>query len=90
MYKKLKMCDKKIQRRYWVHPMLTEREDYGAFHTLIQKQIMKDDKKFEKYFRMKKETFNKMLHILESKLKHEDTNMRKSISPAERLAVTLR
>lgn len=45
--------------------MLTEREDHGAFHTFVQKQLMEDDKKLEMYFRMEKETFHKMLHILD-------------------------
>lgn len=88
MYKK-RQQKKKQKRKYWVHPILTERENYGAFHVLFEK-LREDDEKFFNYFRMRKETFDKLLSNLYNKLKHQDTKMRNCISPAERLAVTLR
>ncbi|CAG5034486.1 unnamed protein product [Parnassius apollo] len=38
---------------------------------------------------MQKTTFDNLLQKLSQELKHQDTFMRESISPAERLAVTL-
>jgi hypothetical protein len=35
-------------------------------------------------------TFNELLLVLQDRLKRQDTNMRESIPPAERLAITLR
>ena len=88
VYRKLKKKEKR--RRFWIHPILEKREEFGAFHTLVKNQLRGDEDKFFNYFRMQKTTFDKLLQILSQKLKHQDTNMRQSISAAERLAVTLR
>lgn len=89
LYKKKQKETVKCKRSLWVHPILLEREEYGAFHTLFRK-LEEDETKFFNYFRMKKETFQLLLTAIYDKITHEDTDMRKSISPAERLAVTLR
>lgn len=88
-YRKLKKVEKS-KRRFWVHPILEQREEFGAFHSLIKTQLREDEDKFFNYFRMQKTTFDKLLQKVSEKLQHQDTNMRQSISPAERLAVTLR
>ncbi|KAL4720679.1 hypothetical protein ACJJTC_019669 [Scirpophaga incertulas] len=69
---------------------LEKREEYGAFHTLVKNQLREDEDKFYNYFKMQKTTFDSLLQKLSQKLKHQDTILRQSISPAERLAVTLR
>lgn len=79
----------KRKKKFWVHPILLEREGYGVFYTLFE-NLKKDETKFFNFFRMNIETFFKLLKIVHGKLKHADTNMRESITPAERLAVTLR
>ncbi|CAG4935951.1 unnamed protein product [Parnassius apollo] len=81
---------KKREVRFWIHPILEKREEYGAFHTLVKNQLREDEDKFYNYFRMQKTTFDNLLQKLSQELKHQDTFMRESISPAERLAVTLR
>lgn len=89
LYKKKQKEIEKRKRSSWVHPILLEREKYGAFQTLFTK-LEEDETKFYNYFRMKKETFQLLLTAIYDKIRHEDTDMRQSISPAERLAVTLR
>lgn len=89
LYKKKQKEIEKRKRSSWVHPILLEREKYGAFQTLFT-QLEEDETKFYNYFRMKKETFQLLLTAIYDKIRHEDTDMRKSISPVERLAVTIR
>lgn len=89
IYRKKKI-EKKREVRFWIHPILEKREEYGAFHTLVKNQLRENEDKFYNYFRMQKTTFDNLLQKLSQELKHQDTFMRESISPAERLAVTLR
>lgn len=93
MYKQWKKekDNKKINttRKYWIHPILTRREKHGEFHILYA-ELRNYDDEFYNYLRMTKRTFDKLLSVLNIKLKHQHTAMRDSISSAERLVVTLR
>jgi len=75
-------------RRFWVHPILIERPVAGSFVVLFQK-LREDDLKFFNYFRMSIKSFDELSSKVERDLKKEDI-VRLSISPTERLAVTLR
>lgn len=89
MYRKWQNERRKSIRKLWVHPILMRREQYGEFHTLYE-DLRKDEGKFCDYLRMNYKTFDKLLDLLKNKLQHKNTNMRASISPTERLVVTLR
>lgn len=39
---------------------------------------------------MSKPTFYELLHLVQADLKHEDTHLRLSVSPEERLVITIR
>ncbi|KAF9417933.1 hypothetical protein HW555_005078, partial [Spodoptera exigua] len=78
-----------IHRGHWVHPILTSRNKNGQ-HKLLFEELKCYPDKFFKYFRMSVNSFNELLSVLHDDLKHQDTRMRKSISPTERLAITLR
>lgn len=65
------------------------REQHGQFHHLFM-ELRSDEEKFFNYFRMSVSSFDEMNNILRSKIKREDTIMRRSIQAEERLAVTLR
>jgi len=81
---------KKINRKMWVHPLNSTRPSEGAFNLLFE-NIKKDPVKFFNYFRMSVSAFDELLTMyLGTRLLGIDTNMRKSITPAEKLAVTLR
>jgi len=73
----------------WVHPILLERESCGVFYTFFE-NLKNDETKFFNFFRMNQESFCKLLEIVQDKLRQADTNMCISITPAERLTVTLR
>ena len=61
----------------------------GLHHTLYD-DLCADKSKFFNYFIMSKPSFEELLSLIEDDIKQEDTNMRESIRPDERLAVTLR
>jgi hypothetical protein len=42
--------ERKPNRRFWVHPMVRNRQEEGEFLTLYR-QLVNDDTKFFKYFR---------------------------------------
>ncbi|KAJ8868282.1 hypothetical protein PR048_029798 [Dryococelus australis] len=62
---------------------------FGAFNTLFDKP-REYDAKYMNFYRMPRETFDKLLALLYDHLKHEDNNVRNCISPPEMLAVILR
>jgi hypothetical protein len=57
---------------------------------LIQELEEEDPEKFKQYFRVTPNGFKEILGKVGPSIKKQDTNMRRSIQPAERLAVTLR
>lgn len=75
------------QRRYWVHEIYLKRKNCGEFYHLFP-DLLADEEKFFKYFRMSSTKFYELLDLL--KLGKQNTNFRESIPPPERLAVTLK
>ena len=67
--------------------MNAARDEEGQFHTIMDK-LYDDPKKFYEYFRMSQQTFQELLDLLEPHITKKDTNMRKSISAKQRLAIT--
>jgi hypothetical protein len=61
----------------------------GKFYSLFE-DLKAHPQKFFRYFRMSAATFDKLLVLLGPSLTFQDTRMRKSVPPEERLAVTLR
>lgn len=80
---------KNTPRRFWVNPLLLERPNKGLFYTLFD-DLEEDDEKFFSYFRMSKITFKELLSGIKNNITKQDTVMRKSIPPNEKLALTLR
>ena len=81
---------KKRQRRiHWMHPLNLQRDTHGTFVILFE-DLKADEEKFFNYFRMSPSTFDELLLRLHDKLLKENTAFRDSISPAQRLAVTIR
>jgi len=74
----------------WVHPLLTTRLSEGAF-TINFEGLRKDQVKFSNYFQTSVFTFYELLTAFVGyKIIKMDKNMQKTITPAEKLAVTLR
>ncbi|KAK7919088.1 hypothetical protein WMY93_010372 [Mugilogobius chulae] len=77
------------RRRFWVHPILQNRLQYGEFHHLIQ-ELRLDDDRFQRYFRLSRAQFDDLLGRIGARITRQDTNYRRSIPPAERLSICLR
>ncbi|XP_066443030.1 uncharacterized protein [Eleutherodactylus coqui] len=77
------------QRRYWVHPILTERGTKGHFASLYQ-DLKNHPEKFVVFCRLPMEAFERLLGLVRRDLTYQDTQMRKAITAEERLLITLR
>ncbi|XP_011884125.1 PREDICTED: putative nuclease HARBI1 [Vollenhovia emeryi] len=74
-------------RRWWVRPINTRRKVYGDFATLFS-ELKEDVDLFFRYTRMDVSTFYELLRLVSPYL--QKRSMRPSISPEQRLAITLR
>jgi hypothetical protein len=74
LYKKMQQKEKR-KKKMWVHSILSERKTYGVFYTLFE-DLKKDEMKFFNFFRMSQVTFQKLLTLVQNKLRHVDTDMR--------------
>ncbi|XP_044133682.1 protein ALP1-like [Bufo gargarizans] len=77
------------RRRFWVHPVIANRQERGQFWALYETLRAHEDK-FWAYTRMSITSFDELLGLLGTHLQRQDTFMRDSIPPAERLIITLR
>ena len=66
------------KRRYWIHPTIALRNELGECHRLVM-ELRSDPEKFFTYFRMTPVVFDELLLCVEQKIKHQDTNYRKSL-----------
>jgi hypothetical protein len=85
----LRTRNAKKRRKFWLHPITSQRLPKGKFYPLYE-YLKAHPQKFFRYFRMSAATFDKLLVLLGPSLTFQDTRMRKSMPPEERLAVTLR
>ena len=72
-----------------MHNISSRPEGFGEFHNVLD-DLLKDEERFWRYFRMSSETFKYILELIHTSIKKQNTNFRRSISPEERLMVTLR
>lgn len=79
----------KRQRRYWVHPYCSNREEMKRF-TEFYSKIREYPDKFFKYYRMSIQSFDELLFKLRLSLTKQETTFRKPICAEERLTLTLR
>ena len=75
----------KSEQEFWIHPV-TARRDCNSFLA----ELKHDPAKFYNYCRMSVNTFDHLLDIADDKIQKRDTNCRRSISPEDRLLITLR
>ena len=82
----------KLKRSIWVKPWIThdQRSKNSAQHTLLQELRLVDLSAYKNYLRVSDEEYNELLQLVTPLIIKKDTMMRKSISPTEMLATTLR
>ena len=88
LYRRCQRRKKKV-RKYWIHPILHDRMTHGMFWTLYPKLRLHEGKFFN-YMRMSMNTFDELLAELEPDITSTTTMMRDSVSPEEKLVITLR
>lgn len=82
--------NKRRKRRFWQKKWLGEREKYSDIKLLNELRVNNEHDDYKNYLRMNGNTFDDLLQRLEPYLKKENTVMRESIPPYERLVATLR
>ena len=77
--------------RKLINKMFLKRKDEGVFKILISKHLRDEEERLKKYFRFTREQFASILQCIEDDLRVPSYNRVKSpITPAEKLALTLR
>ena len=77
-------------RTVWVRSWLLDRDEDGQFRLLMDKLRLHDVQAFKNFTRMDPDFFFHLLEKLRPNITKKDTNYRKAIPPALRLALTLR
>jgi hypothetical protein len=77
-------------RTIWSRTWIQRRQRRGIFVNLLRELEEEDPEKFRQYHRFDINSYRKILRMVEPYIKKKDTVMRVSISPGERLSVTLR
>jgi len=79
---------KKAKKRKWVKEWLLKRSQYSHVNLLNEIRFHPED--WHNYLRMDEDTYLELLKLVTPLIKKEDTHLRKSITPHERLTATLR
>ena len=77
------------QKRHRVHPIVSTRFLKGQFYILYE-DLRNCRGKYFTYFRMSIESFDKLLLLVGPRVTYENTRLRLSVPPQERLTVKLR
>ena len=77
------------RRRLWVHDIYRRRRQYGEYYHLVQ-ELQLDGEMFHEYFRVTREQFRQLLTLVEPEIAKEETRLRETICPRQRLAITMR
>ncbi|XP_061191561.1 putative nuclease HARBI1 [Saccostrea echinata] len=88
-----KRVKRAAHRQFWVRPWLTEgrRQQFGHFSNLLDSHLrLEDPAAFQNYTRLTPELFDEVLQRITPEIEREVTSFRQPLSPALKLAVTLR
>ncbi|KAK3929685.1 Cytochrome P450 11B1, mitochondrial [Frankliniella fusca] len=77
-------------RKVWVKPWVARRKAQGFHHNLFLELQLEDPNKYRRCMRMNADLFEYLLTKVTPLIQRRNTHLRESISPAERLSVTLR
>ena len=90
--RQLKTHHKRRNHRWWVHDIIRNRLQQGAYHNLF-KELKFDEEKFHQYFRLTREQFAQVLSYVEEDLSKHCRSREvicPVICPRQRLAICLR
>ncbi|CAH1972426.1 unnamed protein product [Acanthoscelides obtectus] len=89
LYIRRKRKLKRKRKQWWIHPYLADRTKKGQFINIYE-GLRRYPDKFFNYVRMSMRSFDELLTLCRYDLLKQDTILRKSVSPEEKLFVTLR
>ncbi|KAG8176626.1 hypothetical protein JTE90_028608 [Oedothorax gibbosus] len=78
------------KRTVWTRNWLLRRKVFGCYENLMRELALEDSESYRRWLRMDVECFEYLLRKVQTLIEKKDTNMRRSISAGERLALTLR
>ena len=84
--KRLRVAKRK--HRFWSHPILNKRKEYGAFYHLVR-ELELDKEKYIEYFRMSPQQLDILLSYVGPLITKQRT-VREPIDAKQRLAICLR
>lgn len=79
---------RRIKRKLWTKDWLLKRDQFS--HVNILNELRFHPKDWHNYLRMDEDTYLELLSRVSPLIVRKDTNMRKAITPHERLTATLR
>ena len=80
----------KRQRRHWIRPHILAHDYQGAHAQLMPVLREQEREVYRNFCRLSPALFDRILARIIPKIAKEETRFRPSISPSERLAITLR
>lgn len=80
----------KRKRSMWVKNWLKNRDTDGYCAKLMPELRAEEPELYRSFIRMTADQFDRLLHLVRPYIRKNDTNMRMSISPENRLTLTLR
>lgn len=83
------LLDEPSERKYWVHPLIENRENSKKFLVFFN-DLRKYPEKFFDYYRMSINSFDELLQKVRESISKNYTQLRNPITPEERLTVTIR
>lgn len=89
-YEFIEKKDVKTSRRIWVKKYISKRQESGFYNGLIAELKLEDPDLYRRVLRMNVDAFDYLVDNISPYVQRNDTNMRKAIPAAEKLAVTLR
>jgi hypothetical protein len=75
--------NRKKRTAHWVHPYIKIHFNGTAF--IAAKELSQDDRKFQSFYRMSKESFAEVVRVVGPAITKRDTNCRQCIGVEERL-----
>ncbi|XP_783499.1 putative nuclease HARBI1 [Strongylocentrotus purpuratus] len=86
----LELHQRSIPRSCWVRSWICRRKDQGQFDQLMRELEDEDEDAFTNFLRVTPQMFKELEQRLHERLEKQDTFFRKALSPALKLAITLR
>ncbi|CAB4036504.1 Hypothetical predicted protein [Paramuricea clavata] len=79
-----------LNRQTWTKRWIMRRQGQGAYANLVKELNAEEPEQFRQYHRIDRQSFESILTMVNPLIVKQDTQMRFSISPRERLTVTIR